>query len=578
MTDPQVALARRVADAIARLDPAAAGTDPQVRRSQHADYQVNAAFGLAKALRAKPADIAGRLVEALELDDLCAEVEAAPQGFLNLRLAPAWVSDQVLELLGDDRLGVRPAEAGGAVVIDYSAPNVAKEMHVGHLRSTVIGDALARLAAFLDRPVIRQNHLGDWGTPFGMLIEHLLDVGEEEAAHELSVGDLNGFYQQARRKFDGDEAFAERARQRVVSLQAGDEQSLALWQRLVEESQRYFSRIYQLLDVTLTDDDYAGESSYNDELASVVDELAAKGLLVEDDGALCVFPEGFVGREGEPQPVIVRKSDGGYGYAATDLAAIRHRLSDLDATLLLYVVGAPQNVHLEMVFEVARMAGWLVPPAEAVHVSFGSILGSDGKMFRTRAGDTVKLAELLEEAERRALEVVTAKSPQLSDEERAAVAHAVGIGAVKYADLAVDRVKDYRFDWDRMLALQGNTAPYLQYAHARIRSILRKADEQGIDRTPPAAIAFGEAVEWELALTLLSFDGAVHEAFAAYQPHRLCTYLFELSSTFTTFYETCPVLSAEGDVRASRLVLAELTARVLEQGLGLLGIDAPHRI
>lgn len=578
MTDPQVALAERVADAIARLDPNAAGTDPQVRRSQHADYQVNAAFGLAKAMRAKPADIAGRLVEALELDGLCAEVEAAPQGFLNLRLAPGFVSSEVLDLLTDERLGVRSSGDAGAVVIDYSAPNVAKEMHVGHLRSTVIGDALARLAAFLERPVIRQNHLGDWGTPFGMLIEHLLDVGEQEAAHELSVGDLNGFYQQARRKFDGDEAFAERARQRVVSLQAGDEQSLALWHRLVEESQRYFSRIYELLDVTLTDDDYAGESSYNDELASVVDELAAKGLLVEDAGAQCVFPPGFVGREGEPQPVIVRKSDGGYGYAATDLAAIRHRLTDLDATLLLYVVGAPQNVHLEMVFEVARMAGWLTPPAAAVHVSFGSILGKDGKMFRTRAGDTVKLAELLDEAERRALEVVAAKSPQLSPEEQAAVAHAVGIGAVKYADLSVDRVKDYRFDFDRMLALQGNTAPYLQYAHARIRSILRKADEQGVDRTPPSAVVFGEAVEWELSLALLSFDGAVHEAFEAFQPHRLCTYLFELSSTFTTFYETCPVLSAEGDVRASRLVLAELTARVLERGLDLLGIDAPHRI
>lgn len=577
MPDPQVILSARLAEAMAALDPAAVGTDPQVRRSQHADYQVNAAFGLAKVLRAKPAEVAERLLAAADLDDLCAEVDVAPQGFVNLHLAPAWVSDQVLALVGDDRLGVRPSTGSGAVVVDYSAPNVAKEMHVGHLRSTVIGDALARLASFLERPVVRQNHLGDWGTPFGMLVEHLLDVGDEGAA-ELSVGDLNAFYQQARAKFDGDEAFADRARARVVALQAGDDESLAHWRRLVAESQQYFGRIYELLDVTLTDDDYAGESSYNDELASVVDELAAKGLLVDDDGARCVFPDGFVGREGEPQPVIVRKRDGGYGYAATDLAAIRHRLTDLDATLLLYVVGAPQNQHLEMVFAVARMAGWLAPPAEAVHVAFGSILGEDGKMFRTRAGGSIKLADLLVEAERRAAVVVADKSPHLSADEQAGVAHAVGIGAVKYADLSVDRVKDYRFDWDRMLALQGNTAPYLQYAHARIRSILRKADDGGIDRTPPAALVLDEPVEWQLALALLAFDGAVHEAFDGYEPHKLCTHLFDLASTYTTFYETCPVLSSDGDVRATRLVLCELTARVLERGLGLLGIEAPDRI
>ena len=577
MPDPQVILSARLAEAMAALDPAAVGTDPQVRRSQHADYQVNAAFGLAKVLRAKPAEVAERLLAAADLDDLCAEVDVAPQGFVNLHLAPAWVSDQVLALVGDDRLGVRPSTGSGAVVVDYSAPNVAKEMHVGHLRSTVIGDALARLASFLERPVVRQNHLGDWGTPFGMLVEHLLDVGDEGAA-ELSVGDLNAFYQQARAKFDGDEAFADRARARVVALQAGDDESLAHWRRLVAESQQYFGRIYELLDVTLPADDYAGESSYTDELASVVDELAAKGLLVDDDGARCVFPDGFVGREGEPQPVIVRKRDGGYGYAATDLAAIRHRLTDLDATLLLYVVGAPQNQHLEMVFAVARMAGWLAPPAEAVHVAFGSILGEDGKMFRTRAGGSIKLADLLVEAERRAAVVVADKSPHLSADEQAGVAHAVGIGAVKYADLSVDRVKDYRFDWDRMLALQGNTAPYLQYAHARIRSILRKADDGGIDRTPPAALVLDEPVEWQLALALLAFDGAVHEAFDGYEPHKLCTHLFDLASTYTTFYETCPVLSSDGDVRATRLVLCELTARVLERGLGLLGIEAPDRI
>ena len=578
MSDPQVILAARVADALPLLDPTAAGADPQVRRSTHADYQCNAAFGLAKALGRKPAEIGAALIDALDADDVCASIEVAPQGFLNITLQPAFVSDAVLALLDDERLGVRRAAEPGVVVIDYSAPNVAKEMHVGHLRSTVIGDALARLATFLGDEVVRQNHVGDWGTPFGMLIEHLLDLGEEEAAAELSVGDLNGFYKQARVKFDGDEAFAERARQRVVSLQAGDEQTLRLWRLLVDESTRYFARIYDQLDVTLGVDDYAGESDYNDLLGTVVSDLDAAGLLVTDDGADCVFPNGFVGREGEPQPLIVRKSDGGYGYAATDLAAIRHRLDDLHASLILYIVGAPQSDHLEMVFEVARMAGWLTPPAQAVHVAFGSILGADGKMFKTRSGETVKLAELLEEAVRRAGDVVSEKSTGLDAEARHTVARAVGIGAVKYADLSVDRVRDYKFEWDRMLALQGNTAPYLQYAHARVRSILRRAEAESVDTSPPAEIAFVEPVEWQLSLALLSFDGAVHDAFASYQPHKLCTYLFELSQTYTSFYESCPVLSAEDAVRRSRLVLCDLTARVLSTGLGLLGIDAPDRI
>ena len=578
MTDPQVMLSERVRDALATLGPDAAGADPQVRPSQHADYQVNAAFGLAKVLGRTPADIANDLVAAADLDGICRLVEVAPQGFVNLVLDPAFLSEQVLATAGDRRLGVRTAADPATVVVDYSAPNVAKEMHVGHLRSTVIGDALARLASFVGHDVVRQNHLGDWGTPFGMLVEHLLDIGEDAAAAELSVGDLNAFYQQARTKFDGDESFAERSRARVVALQAGDGASLTLWRRLVDESTRYFSRIYDLLDVTLAEGDLAGESTYNDRLDDVVDELVAAGILVDDDGALCAFPEGFTGREGEPQPLIVRKSDGGYGYAATDLAAIRHRLVDLRAGLVLYVVGAPQSTHLEMVFEVARMAGWLEPPAQAVHVGFGSVLGADGKMFRTRAGDTVKLADLLGEAERRALEVVDAKSPQLDADTRHRVAHAVGIGAVKYSDLSVERKGDYRFDWDRMLALQGNTAPYLQYAHARIRSLLRKADDDGVDRTPPEALVLGEAVEHDLALAVLSFDGAVHDALEGFQPHKLCTYLFDLASTYTTFYETCPVLTADDEVRRSRLVLSELVARVLANGLGLLGIDAPDRI
>ncbi len=575
MADPGVLLSDRVRAALATMGPEAAGADPSVRPSKVADYQVNAAFELAKAMKRNPREVAAELVAALELDDLCSGVEVAGPGYINLTLRDDHIAAEVLAVLGDERLGVRPATAPERVVVDYSAPNVAKEMHVGHLRSTVIGDAVVRLLGNLGHTTIRQNHLGDWGTPFGMLIEHIGDIGEEEAANELSIGDLDTFYRAARVKFDADPAFAERARARVVELQAGDTQSLELWRLLVAESTRYFSSVYERLGVTLSNDDYAGESHYNDALAEVVDELRDKGLLVTDAGAECVFPPGFLGREGEPQPVIVRKTDGGYGYAATDLAAIRHRLVDLDATWILYVVGAPQATHLQQIFAIAGMAGWMVPPARAEHVAFGSVLGPDGKVFRTREGGTVKLSDLLDDAVARAAAVVAEKSPHLSDEEQASVARAVGIGAVKYADLSSDRIKDYTFDWDRMLALTGNTAPYLQYAHARIRSILRNAGDPPPSTEPPVLT---EAAERDLALSILAFDGAVHAAADRLHPHRLCTYLFDLASTFTTFYESCPVLKSDEPVRSSRLTLCRATAEVLSSGLGLLGIDAPQRI
>jgi arginyl-tRNA synthetase len=575
MADPGVLLSDRVRAALATMGPEAAAADPSVRPSKVADYQVNAAFELAKALKRNPREVAAELVAALDLDDLCSGVEVAGPGYINLTLRDDHIAAEVLAVLGDERLGVRPATAPERVVVDYSAPNVAKEMHVGHLRSTVIGDAVVRLLGSLGHTTIRQNHLGDWGTPFGMLIEHIGDIGEEEAANELSIGDLDTFYRAARVKFDADPAFAERARARVVELQAGDAQSLELWRLLVAESTRYFSSVYERLGVTLSNDDYAGESHYNDALAEVVDELRDKGLLVTDAGAECVFPPGFLGREGEPQPVIVRKTDGGYGYAATDLAAIRHRLVDLDATWILYVVGAPQATHLQQIFAIAGMAGWMVPPARAEHVAFGSVLGPDGKVFRTREGGTVKLSDLLDDAVARAAAVVAEKSPHLSDEEQASVARAVGIGAVKYADLSSDRIKDYTFDWDRMLALTGNTAPYLQYAHARIRSILRNAGDPPPSTEPPVLT---EAAERDLALSILAFDGAVHAAADRLHPHRLCTYLFDLASTFTTFYESCPVLKSDEPVRSSRLTLCRATAEVLSSGLGLLGIDAPQRI
>ncbi|MGH9180715.1 MAG: arginine--tRNA ligase, partial [Acidimicrobiales bacterium] len=480
MAHPAALLAPRFETALtAAFGAAHSATDPLLRPSQHADLQANLAMGLGKALGRKPREVAQALVDHLEVTDLCREVTIAGPGFINLDLRPEVLAGLVAQLDGP-RLGVALVAGPETVVVDYSGPNVAKEMHVGHLRSTILGDALVRVLQFVGHRVIRQNHLGDWGTNFGMLIEHLVDLGDEAAAETLSVGDLARFYTDARRKFEDDPGFAERARARVVQFQSGDPGSLALWHRLIDESGRYFDEVYRRLDVTLTPADTAGESFYNDMLAEVADELVARGLAVMDDGALCVYPPGFAGRDGTPFPIIVRKSDGGFNYEATDLAAIRHRTVTRGATSLLYVIGAPQARRLAMLFTVAEMAGWLGGGARAEHVAFGSVLGTDGKMFRTRAGESVRLADLLDEAVSRAAAVVAEKNPALDETTRSEVAGAVGIGAVKYADLSNDRVKDYVFDFDRMLSFEGDTAPYLQYAHARIRSIFRKAAEQGL--------------------------------------------------------------------------------------------------
>ncbi len=575
MADPQAVLRERVSGALAAIG--VPGADPVVRPSPRADFQVNAAMALGKELGRSPRAVAQDIVAAALLADVCETVEVAGAGFINLTLR----DDFLVACLADvtaPRWGVELAAEPERVVIDFSAPNVAKEMHVGHLRSTVIGDSLARTLTFLGHDVIRQNHLGDWGTPFGMLIEHLVDMGEDAAAHELSVGDLNGFYREARDAFDADLAFAGRARQRVVDLQSGDPETLRLWRILVDQSETYFAKIYAQLKVTLTADDYRGESTYNDQLAAVVHELDHKDLLVEDDGAQCVFPPGFVGRDGDPLPLIVRKRDGGYGYDATDLAAIRYRAGTLHSTRLIYVVGAPQADHLAMVFAVAAQAGWLTPAVRAEHVAFGSVLGEDGRMFRTRGGDTVKLTDLLDEAVRRAAVVVQAKDPNLTTIERDRVARAVGIGAVKYADLSNDRINDCVFDWDRMLALQGNTAPYLQYAHARVQAIFRKIDQPLPRSVDCAAVRLTEPTERQLVMNLLGFDGAVRSVAETLRPHRLCTYLLELAQTFATFYERCPVLLAEAEIRASRLALCAMTAGVLATGLDLLGIEAPTQI
>ena len=453
--------------------------DPVVRPSDRADAQVNGALPLAKQLGTNPREIAQRILDSGALADVCRAVEIAGPGFINLTFDEGFLAAELQSVAIDDRLGIAPAQTARTVVVDYSAPNVAKEMHVGHLRSTVIGDALVRIHEFAGHTVFRENHIGDWGRPFGMMIEHLLDIGEDVAAEGLRQGDLDGFYKQANAKFEESVEFQVRARDRVVMLQGLDPDTIAIWQRLVDMSNEYFNTVYRQLDVLLTDDDLAGESNYQSLMPDAYARLEAAGLLEQSDGAQVVFPPGFTNRDNEPLPLIVRSSAGAFMYATSDLACVLDRVERLGADLLLYVIGAPQAQHLQMVFRVAEMAGWLQPPAEAVHVAFGSVLGDDRKMLRSRSGDSVKLVDLLDEAVERAAAAVAEKNPELDGDERAEVARMIGIGAVKYADLSTDRIKDYVFDWDRMLAFEGNTAPYLQYAHARICSIFRRS---GVDR------------------------------------------------------------------------------------------------
>lgn len=577
MADPLASLSARLHAAFASV--AGEPCDPVVRPSERADAQVNGALGLAKKLGRSPREVAEAVLAAAgDLSDMVASSEIAGPGFINIGFSDTHLANEVAALAADEMLGVQRSDAPATVVIDYSAPNVAKEMHVGHLRSTVIGDALARTLAFVGHKVVRENHIGDWGTPFGMLIEHLIDLGEENAANELSVGDLDGFYKQARRKFEESDSFKDRARARVVMLQGGHEDTMRLWRTLVQESTRYFNKVYRQLGVELTDEDLMGESAYNPMLATVVERLEESGLLERSDGADVVFCEGFTNRDNEPLPLIIRKGDGGYNYATTDLACVIDRVERIGADAMLYVVGAPQAQHLQMVEAVARRAGWLPANVPMVHVSFGSVLGSDRKMLKSRAGDTVKLAALLDEAIERADAAIAEKNPAMSTKDRAMVASMIGIGAVKYSDLSTDRVKDYIFDWDRMLSFDGNTAPYLQYAHARIRSIFRRA---GVD---PAVLVgtvpvLDDPRERALALRLLRFDAAVAEMIETHSPHKLCTYIHDLATDFTSFYEHCPVLKADSDaVRTSRLVLCDATARVIARGLGLLGIDAPEQM
>ena len=576
MSDPIATITNLLEPIFAELN-GGAPADPAVRPSDRADAQINGALALAKKIGSNPREIAQRVVDSGVLDGVAGDLEVAGPGFINVTFSPAFLAAQLGDIAADDRLGVPPAADVKTVIVDYSAPNVAKEMHVGHLRTTLIGDALVRMFDLLGHHVIRENHIGDWGTPFGMLIEHLVDLGEERAAEHLSLGDLDGFYKEARRSFEVSEEFQDRARRRVVLLQGGDPDTRRLWSMLVELSTQHFNTVYEMLGVRLTDDDLVGESAYQPLMPGVIERLRTAGLLEESDGADVVFPPGFTNRDGDPLPLIVQKGAGGFNYATSDLACVIDRVERLDADLIVYVVGAPQQQHFQMVFAVAGMAGWLAPPRDAVHVAFGNVLGTDRKMLKSRTGESMKFVELLDEALERAGVAVDDKNPNLTAVEREYVVRAIGIGAVKYAELSTDRVKDYVFDWDRRLSFDGNTGPYLPYAHARICSIFRRAD---VDRSSvrSTSIAVDAPQERELALRLLAYPTAIESTLDTFSPHKLCTYVYDLASDFTAFYEQCPVLKADEPVRSSRLALADLTARTLAHSLGLLGIDAPEQM
>ena len=575
------AMGRAFPDADGPLDPALGPAS----KPEFGDFQANGALALAKPLKQAPRAIATAIVEQLQADAaftaLCLEPQIAGPGFINLTIRPEVLAAEVRQRIGDPRLGVAAVEGQGPVIVDFSSPNIAKEMHVGHLRSTIIGDCLARVLEFRGHPVLRLNHVGDWGTQFGMLITHLKQVAPDAltTADAIDLGDLVAFYREAKKRFDEDDSFQSTSREEVVKLQGGDATSLKAWGLLCDQSRREFQKIYDRLDIRLQE---RGESFYNPRLPAVVDDLKTSGLLVVDDGAGCVFLEGVTSKEGKPLPLIVQKSDGGFNYATTDLAAIRYRLSgDGDgAERVIYVTDAGQAAHFAGVFQVADRAGWVPAEASLEHVPFGLVQGDDGKKLKTRSGETVRLKDLLDEAVERA---ETDLRRRLAEEERSEsdafineVATTVGLGAVKYADLSTNRITNYQFSFDRMLALSGNTAPYLLYAVVRISGIARKGG--ALEAQPPGELVFSEAQEWALARQLLQLDAVLAEVEADLLPNRLCSYLFELSQVFNRFYDQVPVLKAEEPARSSRLALCRLAADTLKLGLGLLGIPSLERM
>ncbi|MFD4862008.1 arginine--tRNA ligase [Streptomyces atratus] len=580
-------LQQQLADALTAALPDAGTADPLLRRSDRADFQANGILALAKKLKGNPRELASQVTAAIPAGGLIKEIEVSGPGFLNVTLSDRAIIETLAARDADDegRLGVPYNSAAGTTVIDYAQPNVAKEMHVGHLRSAVIGDAMVQILEFTGESVVRRHHIGDWGTQFGMLIQYLIEhpgelnhEGDGGAADgEAAMSSLNRLYKASRVLFDSDEEFKARSRDRVVALQAGDEETLSLWQRFVDESKIYFYSVFNKLDMEIRDPDIVGESGYNAMLEETCRILEESGVAVRSEGALCVFFDDVKGPDGNPVPLIVKKSNGGYGYAATDLSAIRDRVQNLKANTLLYVVDARQSLHFKMVFETARRAGWLNEDVKAVQLAFGTVLGKDGKPFKTREGETVRLQDLLDEAIDRASTVVREKAKDLTDEEITERATQVGIGAVKYADLSTSAARDYKFDLDQMVSLTGDTSVYIQYAHARSRSIKRKAGELKSQPHPELELAPAERA---LGLHLDQFAEVVAEVAAAYEPHKLASYLYQLSSLFTTFYDQCPVLKPEvpGDVAENRLFLSDLTARTLHQGMELLGIRTPERL
>ncbi|MFG3504843.1 arginine--tRNA ligase [Streptomyces sp. NPDC047821] len=573
---------QRLADALTAALPEAGSADPLLRRSDRADFQANGILALAKKLKGNPRELATKVVGAIPANDVLKDIEVSGPGFLNITVSDKAILDTLAARAADDRLGVPYAEKPGTTVIDYAQPNVAKEMHVGHLRSAVIGDAMVKIMEFAGEKVIRRHHIGDWGTQFGMLIQYLiehpheLDHKDSAASGEEAMSNLNRLYKAARALFDSDEEFKARSRDRVVALQSGDEETLALWQRFVDESKIYFYSVFNKLDMEIDDPDVVGESGYNDMLDETCRLLEESGVAVRSEGALCVFFDDVKGPDGNPVPLIVKKSNGGYGYAATDLSAIRDRVQKLGADTLVYVVDARQSLHFKMVFETARRAGWLNDQVHAVQLAFGTVLGKDGKPFKTREGETVRLVDLLDEAIERAAAVVREKAQDLTEDEIAERAAQVGIGAIKYADLSTSASRDYKFDLDQMVSLNGDTSVYLQYAYARIKSIIRKAGEARPAAHPEIALAPAERA---LGLHLDQFGETLAEVADSYEPHKLAAYLYQLASHYTAFYSECPVLKADTPEQVeNRLFLCELTARTLHQGMALLGIRTPERL
>ncbi|MFJ3903125.1 arginine--tRNA ligase [Streptomyces sp. NPDC090025] len=577
---------QRLAEGLSAAVPDAGTADPLLRRSDRADFQANGILALAKRLKGNPRELATQVVSAIPANDVLADIEVSGPGFLNITVSDAAIVRTLAARAADARLGVPFNPSAGTTVIDYAQPNVAKEMHVGHLRSAVIGAAMVEILEFTGETVVRRHHIGDWGTQFGMLIQYLIehpheldhkaDGADVEVSGEEAMSNLNRLYKASRALFDADEEFKTRARARVVDLQAGDPETLALWQRFVDESKIYFYSVFEKLDMDIRDPDVVGESGYNDMLQETCSLLEESGVAVRSEGALCVFFDDVKGPDGNPTPLIVQKSDGGFGYAATDLSAIRDRVGKLNASTLLYVVDARQSLHFKMVFETARRAGWLNDDVKAVQLAFGTVLGKDGKPFKTREGETVRLVDLLDEAIERASAVVREKAQDLSEEEIAERGTQVGIGAVKYADLSTSAARDYKFDLDQMVSLHGDTSVYLQYAYARIQSILRKAGDARPAAHPELALVPSERA---LGLHLDSFGDLLQETAEEFAPHKLASYLYQLASHYTTFYSECPVLKADTPEQVeNRLFLCDLTARTLHQGMALLGIRTPERL